>query len=459
MRKKIASFFLIVCASGLGSQDDPRFEPEFISLESAKPVLRGTASLLPPGLQSVGVDEEQWARWVRTSDAEIRARLERGQEDTIANLLRFGVTFTSEYRIDDEYFLRYGESSLVNSFADRRADDLIRVLSNPRASQGIAEVRSFLEGKGFSFKTSLERRRVKKYLLDSLGRLHSDFIKARTDAKMDRFHMFEQRGISLDTNLWPDYDLDLHLRRMIELEMLKPDSIRRVAIIGPGLDFVNKQEGVDFYPPQTTQPFAVLDSLLRLGLSERDIVELYTLDISSHVNVHLESARTRAAEGNGYTMQLPWFSQGRWTDSFRSEFVEYWQQLGSRIGEPVTPIPVPEAAEGIRTRAVAIRPSIVNRIRPFDVNIVFQRLVPDESFDLIIGTNIFLYYGEFEQSLARMNVARMLKPGGYLLSNDRLSETVPAGLESVLVTEIPMTTEPVVTDYVFCYRRLRGNYE
>ncbi len=73
------------------------------------------------------------------------------------------------------------------------------------------------------------------------------------------------------------------------------------------------------------------------------------------------------------------------------------------------------------------------------MNIVFQRLplAPEERFDLIIGTNIFLYYGGFEQSLARANVAAMLKPGGYLLSNDKLPDTVPSGLEQVMVDRNP----------------------
>jgi len=30
-------------------------------------------------------------------------------------------------------------------------------------------------------------------------------------------------------------------------------SVRRVGIIGPGLDFTDKQEGYDFYPAQTVQ--------------------------------------------------------------------------------------------------------------------------------------------------------------------------------------------------------------
>ena len=152
-------------------------------------------------------------------------------------------------------------------------------------------------------------------------------------------------------------------------------------------------------------------------------------------------------------MQLPWFAGGRWTDEFRASFVDYWQALGSRIGESVPPIPAPEAATGYQTRAVRIRPDMVERVRPIDMNVVYQILPSAERFDLIVGTNIFLYYGAFEQSLARANAAFMLQPGGFLLSNDKLAEDIRSGLPLMMTIAIPMTGEPVITDYVFCYQR------
>jgi hypothetical protein len=62
------------------------------------------------------------------------------------------------------------------------------------------------------------------------------------------------------------------------------------------------------------------------------------------------------------------------------------------------------------------------------------------------------YYGAFEQFLARSNLAAMLKAGGYLLSNDKLAEGPSSGLDLMMTTEIPMTAEPVITDYIFCYQ-------
>ena len=427
-----------------------------MSLESAKPVLQkmGPGNGAHPGAD---INSKDWTAWLQKSDADIRQRLDVGEEDSLTNLLRFGVTYTKEYRIDDDYLVRYGQSSLVNGFAETRANDLIKALAAPDGNQGFVEMRSFVEKKGFVLNSPTGRKKLKAYLLANLARMQKDLLQARQEAKANRDQMFQHRGISLDSNLWPDYDLDQQLQRMLAKGMLKPGSIRRVAIVGPGLDFVNKQEGVDFYPPQTVQPFAVLDSLLRLGLANPDNVEIYTVDISSRVNLHIAAARKNAALGRPYTVQLPWYTEGRLTPEFRASFVQYWQGLGAKIGEPVAPIPVPASATGFDTRAVKIRPSVVTRVKPVDMNIVFQRLpLPlEERFDLIIGTNIFLYYGGFEQSLARVNVAAMLKPGGYLLSNDKLQDTVPSGLDQVMVTEIPMTTPPVITDYIYCYRRTR----
>jgi hypothetical protein len=452
LRSIFCFLFILVRLPGW-SQAPPK--TTFLSLAEAQPSLSAYRESLPVELQSAEpIDEAKWANWIYRSDQEVRVRLERGQEDTLSNLLRFGVTYTSEYRIDDVYLPRYGQSSLVDSFARKRANDLVSALASPKSPEGFRELRSFLEKKGYSFQTPDNLAKLKKYLLTNLARLRDDFIKAHSEeAKKNRWQAFEQRGLSLDTNLWPDYDLDVHLRMMVQEGLLKPGCVHRVAIVGPGLDFVNKVQGYDFYPPQTIQPFAVLDSLFRLKLASPSTVTLDTLDISADVNTHIEHARKSAAAGKTYSLQLPWDSGGRWTEEFLAQFVPYWRNLGSTIGEPVQAVTVPNGAEGIEIRAVKVRPEIVALIKPFDVNIVYQRLdlEPEERYDLIIGTNIFLYYGAFEQSFARINVAKMLKPGGFLLSPDKLADRVENGLVAALTTPIPMTGPPVMTDYIFSY--------
>ena len=449
----------LICTAALAFAAPQSPDKEFISFDAAMPSIAAFPNSLPQELKSNGLDANKWSAWVQKSDREVRDRLNQGEEDTLTNLLRFGVTFTKEYRIDDEYLTRYGNSSLVDSFAEHRADDLIRALASPNrwppnSSEGMARMRDFLQRMGYAFSSPAQRVQLKSYLLNNLARMRDDVLRYRAPAgDATRAQLFKDRGISLDTNLWPDFLLDQHFRRMKENGLLQPGGVHKIAIVGPGLDFANKEKGNDFYPPQTIQPFAVLDSLLRLGLVNASSVELYTFDISSEVNFHIAHARQSAHSGRAYTMQLPWNTAARHTDEYRKSFVDYWNRLGDQIGQPVAPIQVPAALTETQTRAVQIRHDIVQRLTPVDMNIVFQRSPSLQGFDLIIGTNIFVYYDAFEQSLARANIATMLKPGGYLLSNDKFPEEAAYGLRNSLFTTLIIARDPERDDTMFSYRK------
>ena len=429
--------------------------PQFAPFASAQPVLSAMRDELPPELKtSSPVTADAWNNWVRSRDKEIRGRIEGGEADTLTNLLCLGVTYTKEPRILDPQ--KYGKDSAINSLAEKRADDLIRALAGPHLSEGMLEMRVFLGKKGLSPATPDGRKKIKAYLLANLAHQRDDLNKwgAELSAKkISVYQLFKDRGISTDSNLYPDYTIERHLRQMMEKGLLTPGSVHRVAIVGPGLDFVNKSYGSDFYPPQTTQPFAVIDSLARLGLADPASVEVYTFDISPRVNRHIERARKTAAAGKPYTVQLLCTPLDQWESSFRAAFLEYWQKFGDRIGKPATRIAVPAAAAEIWNRAVTIRPGVVLRVTPVDMNVVYQTLplAPDQQFDVVIGTNIFIYYGGLEQALARANLGTMIKPGGFLLTNELLPDTAPSKLANSLQTSV--LTAPGDTEYVYGYVR------
>ena len=428
--------------------------PQFVSFATAQPVLNALPNSLPPALKG-SLTAATWDKWVRTEDKEIRSRIEEGEENTLTNLLRMGVTFTKEDPITYEDLSQYGQSTAVNSIADKRANDLVKALAAPHPSEGMLEMKALLERKGFTLKTPEGQKRVKAYLLANLARWRDDVARARAQAKTNPYQAFKDRGISTDSNLYPDYTIQLHLKHMMDQGLLKPGSVHRIAIVGPGLDFVNKKSGSDFVPPQTTQPFAVIDSLARLGLADPATIEVYTFDISSRVNKHLERARKDATAGKPYTIQLLSSPSDEWSQEYHNGFIEYWQKLGDKIGKPGTRIPVPEAAGNIWNRAVSVRPGVVLRVIPVDMNVVFQTLPlpPDKQFDLVIGTNIFVYYGGLEQSLARANLGTMIKPGGYLLTNEALPGTAPSKLADSLKTSVPIVKSPPVTDFMYGYVR------
>ena len=112
-------------------------------------------------------------------------------------------------------------------------------------------------------------------------------------------------------------------------------------------------KGTIFYPQQTVQPFAIIDSLRRIGLANRDDLRTATFDLSSRVNQHLDAARQRARAGEPYVVHLPRGTDSGWVP----ELVASWERLGDRIGERVTPAAAPvELASVVDVRAVRVLP-------------------------------------------------------------------------------------------------------
>ena len=109
----------------------------------------------------------------------------------------------------------------------------------------------------------------------------------------------------------------------------------------------------------------------------------------------------------------------------------------------------------VKIRSVGVRPSIVERITPRDVNITAQHLAlaDTERFDLIIATNVFVDYDRLQQGLAMISVADMLRPGGFLLSNNALVEVPSTGLTSVGYTKTLYSDREEDGDLIIWYQR------
>jgi SAM-dependent methyltransferase len=434
--------------------------------EDARPILEALSEVLPVPLKADA--RTAWAGWTASRDAEIRTRLIQGDEDSLVNFLLFGTSFTRRPRITLEELAQAGRKGaespdvmLVMENIKLRTDDLIQGLIAPASNERLLFGRRVIDGKGYTLKTDAERARVKKYLIDSFFRVineSSSYAKILESARMqgdpsaefaERSKLFRDRGLSSDTTLMPNFAIERSLASLKAQGLIAAGTIRRVAIVGPGLDFADKQDGYDFYPQQTIQPFALMDSLLRLGLARANELRLTTLDLSPRINAHLDRARQQAAHGTGYTVQLPRDSQ------WKPELGNYWSKFGDQIGVTVAPVAVPTGLGDVKVRAVRIRPNIVSLISSADVNIVLQRLdlAKEEAFDIIIATNILVYYDVFEQSLAMANVERMLRPGGFLLSNNALLELPSSGMHSVGYETAVYSDRPGDGDHIVWYQR------
>ncbi len=430
-----------------------RDHPPILSFATAKPVLDAHAGELPAELKEP--NERKWKAWAEREDSVVRTRLEQGALDSMINLLLFGTSFTTQPRV-----------ITMNDFGDpvvqARVTDLVKALRNPGNNERIIFLRNLLRSRGVDPDNSASSGQTKNFVLENLRRVVQEQNTIRNEVDQagresnqeaglsERSRVFRDRGISVDTTILSSFGIDGALRDMVDRGILAKGSITRVGVIGPGLDFTDKGFGYDFYPLQTLQPFAVYDSLVRSGLGQRGKIEVIAFDISQEVLEHLRRSRERAERGENYLVQLP-----RESWPWAPEAVEYWRTFGSEIGAPVAPIEPPPALTGLETRAVAVRPDAVLSCKPVDLNIVLEEL--DQStkgqFDLIIATNVLIYYDTFEQALALRNIATLLKPGGFFLTNDWLPQVSQIPMRSTGYTAVRYGESGDWGDNVVWWRR------
>ena len=475
MRKRLAvGLLLLALGSMLAAAGSSVVD---LSYFDARPVVQALAEILPTKLRDKKPAEQQaaWAGWVVEFSSETRSRMLRGDEDTLVNYLLFGTSYTRQPQLEASDFRAVGPSpgsgEILASFAPRtqkivsgRADDLIRALSTPKGDERLLFFRSLVLQKGLKPGDAGGTEKLKAYMLDNLARVLKEAAgyakalaaaKARGDASAEFVEgstLFHDRGLSVDTSLPTDYGLEEALKTMKSQRLLEPDSVVRVAVIGPGLDFADKDNGYDFYAPQTLQPLAVLESLSRLGLARKDSIEVTTLDVNPRVNDHLSRARQQALSGASYTVQLPRNARVPWKEGY----VRYWEKFGDQLGSPGPAALPPAGLTDTTVRSVRIRPDVIARIHPVELNIVTQHLVlpATQRFDLIIATNVFVYYDLFQQCLALANVERMLRPGGFLLSNNVLLELPFSKVRSVAYQATAYSDRPADGDNIVWYRRL-----
>lgn len=389
------------------------------------------ARLGPPELKSA--DLRAFAQWARDKDISIRARLDQGELDSMVNLLLFGTSFTKQPRMSVQNLAEESRSGLLRS----RLNDFLTGLAAPGTNERLIILKDLLLAKGHQPGNPA----TGTFILENLQRSLKEkiAIAAEIETVQSANSAFRERGVSLDTTIFPNFAIDAALVKY------KPNAVARAAIIGPGLDFIDKEAGFDYYPLQTLQPFALEAALKRLGLATKDL-HITILDISPHVLDHIKLAKDRASKAEPYTIQLPL--------SKESVVRDYWSTFGTPIAQPAGPIPPPNNLANVETKAVRFPPSSVLALDAANLNIVTHRLdlVEKDKFDLIVATNILVYYDRFEQALAEANIAAMLKPGGILLTNDDLPRIANV-LTNIASTTVRYTDEPIRTDTIYIYRR------
>jgi hypothetical protein len=219
--------------------------------------------------------------------------------------------------------------------------------------------------------------------------------------------LYRARGLSTDTAVEAGYVVYTGLGILKSLDPGR--QIRRVLIVGPGLDLAPRTSLLETSPPESYQPWAVIDALVSLGLSRLADLTVVGADINPRVVDHLRRSRSvppSLALVSGIA-ETP-------TVQFSQDYRDYFAQLGRSIGDTQ---PAANGLPGHLSKTLRVRAEAARTLDAEPLDIVTARL-NTPAFDLIIATNILPYFDDTQLVLAMTNIAGMLAPGGVFLHNE-----------------------------------------
>ena len=249
-----------------------------------------------------------------------------------------------------------------------------------------------------------EYQRVMQFVYDK------EFVAQRS-AQADQAvaDLYRTRGLSTDTAVEAGYVVYLGLGVMKSLSPDRP--VRRVLIVGPGLDLAPRTGLLEEGPPESYQPWAVIDALLALGLSRADDLEVIGADINPRVVAHLDRSRT-APPALTLTTGIGEDEGVRFSPDYR----DYFTALGRAIATAPA-VAAADTSAGRLRKAVRVRPDVARTLSAIELDIVTEHL-DDRPFDLVVATNILPYFDDRQLMLAMSNIAAMLAPNGVFLHNE-----------------------------------------
>jgi hypothetical protein len=276
MKRLAVSLLVTVAAVGLVSAQSnsrPASSPRSteagarasIPYDEVQPILEILRDeLIPEALRRLAPSarEAVWPAWAARRDQETRARVERGEEDSVANLLLFGGSFTTLPRLTSRHIAELGGPSSAGAarLVLGRIEDLAAAIAQPGADEHVRFASEVVARKGIDSATPEGHQQARRLLLEVMTR-----VAAESDAQdqvlqsappgdpgtgyASRATVFRDRGLSSDSSIFPSFAVDRALHLMRDAGTFGGRVVRRVGIVGPGLDVIDKGEGFDFYPP------------------------------------------------------------------------------------------------------------------------------------------------------------------------------------------------------------------
>lgn len=399
-------------------------------------------------LEQAGVTSSSFDARIDAIAREARARMRDGDFDHLVFYVLQSTHFTTLPPIEPAMSAREfvgasrGADGKEPAAVEARMRAFFAAVDSKDGDARLAYFRALLADAGAVDRHELLRReyaRAMRFLYQK------EFVSRAPDA-VER--LYQTRGLSTDTAVEAGYAVQIGLGVLKGLDPSR--RIRRVLIVGPGIDIAPRTGMLEVGPPESYQPWAVIDALIRLGLSSPDDLEVVGADINPRVVDRLRAAHDdppvlRLVSGVGESDGL----------TFSREYREYFDALGTAIGTPRRGIGAP----GHLSKTVAVSAKAAAPLRAVPLNVVTERLDGDR-FDLVVATNILPYFDRVELMLAMGNVASMLATGGAFLHNDPRAEVqedaaaaglAPEQLRQVIIANV--NGAPPLADTIVLHRR------
>jgi hypothetical protein len=381
------------------------------------------AAPLGARLEKQGITQAGFASYVERLRENHASRMREGDLDHLVFYLLQSTHFTALPAIEPalsakglmetldpaerEAFLRASRvpAARIPHGVRSRAAALVRALDSPDPDARVTYFRSLARA-AFPNARRREDEILREYARVMRFVYEKEFVAQRAGPAAVA-ELYRSRGLSTDTAVEAGHVVYTGLGILKSLEPGR--HIRRVLIVGPGLDLAPRTSLLETSAPESYQPWAVIDALVSLGLSRLDDLTVVGADINPRVVDHLRRSRSvppslALVSGIAETPSV----------QFSQDYRDYFAQLGRSIGD------TQPAANGLPehlSKTVRVRAEAARALAAESLDIVTERL-NGPPFELIIATNILPYFDDAALMLAMSNVAGMLAPGGVFLHNE-----------------------------------------
>jgi hypothetical protein len=181
-----------------------------VTFDQAAAVFSSLSSNLPRELRGRSTQElaRLWPSWIEQHDRDVRARLARGDEDSLVNFWLYGTSFTSRPPAV--------APRAIDDIITGRLEDLLDRVTAPGDNERLQFARRILIAHNADPRDASGRERARRFLLDTRQRMIREFAATEQTLAAARpggaatltaanATIFRERGLSSDTAILSDF--------------------------------------------------------------------------------------------------------------------------------------------------------------------------------------------------------------------------------------------------------------